>query len=447
MDYKSAEAYLLSLQPGKIDLDLQRLKRVIKGLALDELGFPVVLVGGTNGKGSVIAMAEQILLKSTRVGAFVKPHLFTVRERARIQGEYASEELFCEALEELRAGLKRTEEYISFFEATLLTALLAFRRSEIELALVEVGLGGRFDASNALPSVLSAITSISYDHQPFLGPTLVGIAFEKAGIFRPGSKVILNRTLQNAPYGINRLLQGLAKVKGTHCIDLPVTAQSTKLTLLPSQQLVKLRRTNWDYHNALPFPRDVKINLLGKHQAFNLETAISIVSELAAMKCVTERTRVPKVIQANYRGRFEARICGNGLVIFDAAHNEEGFQALLSTLEGLFTRGEKFLLLFGCQEAKDPERMLSTIKSYIEKVIPIYLPILHPTPAEKISDVVRRLKLPLEGEGLPFDRQMELAVNYARSGGKVLAAGSIYYLGKIMEAFGHGVVDNPQENM
>ena len=197
MHIADAEKYLLSLQPGKIDLDLARLKRVIAGLGLDPLPFPAVLIGGTNGKGSVATFTEALLAPHVRIGAFVKPHVFRITERVRIGGRPASDEAFCAVVQQLADYLARADVAVTFFEATLLTALIAFRDAGVQLALIEVGLGGRFDAANALPRVLTAITSIGRDHEKFLGTTLAGIAIEKAGIMAPGVPCIISRGVRS----------------------------------------------------------------------------------------------------------------------------------------------------------------------------------------------------------------------------------------------------------
>lgn len=446
MHYHEAEEFLLSLRPGKIELNLGRLKKVLRGLGLNEPNFRVVLVAGTNGKGSVIAMAEALLSPYLKLGAFLKPHIFTVRERVRISGNTISEELFCQAVCTLREYIQRTKEEVTFFEATLLVALIAFRLERVKLALIEVGLGGRFDAANSLPRILSVITSISHDHENYLGSTLTEIAFEKAGIFHK-APVILSRALDGKPFGAKELLCKLASLRGAQTWELKFQAEKVSGSIREHLQRIKVLPKNVASGSNLLIPKEISLNLLGAFQAHNLEVALTLADALIELGVVKERFQVPSFIKAKYRGRFEVQRYGEGTAIFDAAHNVESFHALRSTLEEYFPREERFLLLFGCQEGKEPRRLLNQISHRVSAVIPISLPILHPMSEEQLITSISDAGLQIECACQTFEKKIDYATDFAKEGGKVLVAGSIYYLGPIMEGFGFGSARVPRLNM
>jgi dihydrofolate synthase/folylpolyglutamate synthase len=257
-----AEKYLLTLSPGKIDLDLARLKRVIAGLGLDPLPFPAVLIGGTNGKGSVVTFTEALLAPHVRTGAFDKA--------------------FCDAVEQLADYLAQADVSVTFFEATMLAALIAFREAGVQLALIEVGLGGRFDAANALPRVLTAITSIGRDHEKLLGAALAGIAVEKAGILALGVPCIISRGMRSENPDCAEILRKLATLKHARIVEPRITASRLYGDLLPPQQTFALTGCELRLRMWL----QITTNQLGLYQAHNLECALAIAAELAGMEIV-----------------------------------------------------------------------------------------------------------------------------------------------------------------
>jgi dihydrofolate synthase / folylpolyglutamate synthase len=428
-----AEKYLLALSPGKIDFDLARLKRVIAGLGLDPLPFPAVLIGGTNGKGSVVTFTEALLAPHVRIGAFVKPHVFRITERVRIGGQPAPDEAFCGAVQQLADHLARADVSVTFFEATLLTALIAFRDAGVQLALIEVGLGGRFDAANALPRVLTAITSIGRDHEKFLGATLAGIAVEKAGIMAPGVPCIISRGVRSENPDCAEILRKLAALKHAPIVEPRVCASRLYGDLLPPQQTFALTGCELRLRMWL----QITVNQLGPYQAHNLECAIAIAAELAGREYVPLPLQIPSSFNADYRGRFEPHRVGTGIIILDASHNEEGMRALARTLRE-YLPDAKPLLVFGCQEGKDVPRLLSPLQGLVSGVVPIELPILHPMPEADVVQGAQAAGFAVLHAGAPFAEKMAQVRAEAENGSRVLVSGSIYYLGTIAQALGLG---------
>jgi dihydrofolate synthase/folylpolyglutamate synthase len=185
VNYREALAWLYSLQRFGIKLGLENIRRLIDELHVDLAGARVIHVAGTNGKGSVCAMIDSICrAQKYRTGLFTSPHLITFRERIRVNGEMISEESVAEALTKLRDLVASWEPHPTFFEITTALALQYFAAAKIDIAILETGLGGRLDATNAVQSHVAVITPIDFDHQKWLGDSLVKIATEKAGIIK-----------------------------------------------------------------------------------------------------------------------------------------------------------------------------------------------------------------------------------------------------------------------
>jgi dihydrofolate synthase/folylpolyglutamate synthase len=194
VNYREALAWLYGLQRFGIKLGLENIQRLLEALHLNDGQWRVIHVAGTNGKGSVCAMIDSILrAQHCRAGLFTSPHLVTFRERIRVNGEMISEQAAADGLTTIRDLVRDWEPHPTFFEVTTALALKHFSDAKIDVVILETGLGGRLDATNAVPSDVSVITPIDLDHQQWLGNTLSEIAGEKAGIIKPGIPVISAR--------------------------------------------------------------------------------------------------------------------------------------------------------------------------------------------------------------------------------------------------------------
>ncbi|MGL4893875.1 MAG: bifunctional tetrahydrofolate synthase/dihydrofolate synthase, partial [Shewanella sp.] len=202
--------YLLSIHPTEIDMGLTRVATVAQRLALLQLApSKVVTVGGTNGKGTTCAMLENVLrLAGFTVGVYSSPHLINYNERVRINGKDASDEAFVEAFECIEAA--RGDISLTFFEYATLAALILFKAAKLDVIILEVGLGGRLDATNIIDADLSVITAVDLDHQSYLGNTRESVGREKAGIFRRARPAIVGEP--NLPVTVN----DVAKDLGAH---------------------------------------------------------------------------------------------------------------------------------------------------------------------------------------------------------------------------------------
>jgi len=441
MDLATAEKFLLALKPGKLDLNLARLKRVLAGLDLLPPPFPCILVGGTNGKGSTIVFAEALLRAHKRIGAFVKPHVFRITERVRLDGRPVPDDAFTTATAQLREFLAQSGDTVTFYEATLIVALLVMKEAGVELALIEVGLGGRFDAANALPRILTAITSIDYDHQQYLGPYLSGLCVEKAGIMAEGVPVILSRGIRTSKPDCRAILHKLAALKHAPVVEQSVKLQRIGGSAFPPRQEFAVEGEL----EGMEAPPHLSINQPGLYQHNNLACALAMAAVLRQRGHLSKSVRFNGSLTAEYPGRFEVHRLGSGYVILDAAHNEEGMRALAENLREYFV-DVRPTLVFGCQAGKDVPRLLAPLKGLVGGVVAVEFPILHPMPLAEVQAGVEQAGLQLQLRSKDFAEQMSVLLEEVESGGCMLVAGSIYYLGSVAAALGIARAQQPELN-
>lgn len=198
MTYVSAVAYLYRLQKHGIKLGLETMTALMGRLGMPQARYRTLHIAGTNGKGSTAAMVASVLQAAGyRVGLYTSPHLVEFRERIRVNGEMIAESQVAQLTEQLQS-LCLPDLSPTFFEYTTAMALQHFAEARVDVAVLEVGLGGRFDATNVVTPMACAVTTIALDHQDYLGTTLSSIAFEKAGIIKPGVPVVLGRLGEEA---------------------------------------------------------------------------------------------------------------------------------------------------------------------------------------------------------------------------------------------------------
>ncbi|MEM7048739.1 MAG: Mur ligase family protein [Acidobacteriota bacterium] len=316
-----AAAALERLEFFGIHLGLERMRRLLRRLGHPEKRYPVVLVAGTNGKGSTAALlAAMAQAAGYRVGLYTSPHLESVTERIRIDGAPISPQAFGDRL---LAVLESDDEDPppTYFEAVTAVAFAEVAARDVDLAVFEVGLGGRLDATNAAEPLISLVTPIAFDHREHLGSTLTAIAGEKAGIFRRGRPAI---TWNHDPE-VLAALDRAAKHRGS---DLIVAPQRMKITALEAAedfwrgQRVRLQSEAAEYDCELP--------LLGAHQAENLALAVRAAEQLRELGWSgLDRHAIERGCrQTIWPGRLEVLPLGQGRLLLDAAHNADGARRL-----------------------------------------------------------------------------------------------------------------------
>jgi dihydrofolate synthase / folylpolyglutamate synthase len=336
--------YIERLHPQAIALGLDRVQRVRGALGL-QTAFPLITVGGTNGKGSVCAMLESILhCAGFRVGCYTSPHLIRYNERVRIaRAEVADDEL-SEAFAAVEAA--RVTIGLTYFEFGTLAALWLFVRRRVEIAVLEVGLGGRLDAVNAFDADCAVVTTVDIDHVDFLGGDREAIGHEKAGIFRPARPAICADVVP--PESLTRHAADIGARLLTIGKDFGATPQGKQ----------------WQYwgpsgkRNALPYPA-----LRGSCQLANAAAAVT------ALECMRERSPVAVndiragLLQADNPGRFQV-IPGRPAVILDVAHNPQAARALAFSLAAMGAGG-RTLAVFAMLKDKDIGGVIAAVKAHV----------------------------------------------------------------------------------
>jgi dihydrofolate synthase/folylpolyglutamate synthase len=301
------------LHPAEIDLTLARSRELLRALALERPPFPAILVGGTNGKGSCVAFLEAMLRAAgLRVGTYTSPHLVRYEERVRVDGvplDAAAHAAGFAAVEEVRGALAPT-----FFEFGTAAALWCLRRAQVDVALLEVGLGGRLDAVNAVEPVASAITSIDLDHVALLGPDRERIGAEKAGIMRAGTTTALGDP--DPPRSIAAHAAALGATLWSHGRELAIETRVDGWSLATPRAV----------RSRLPLPA-----LAGEFQLRNAACAIGVLDAVAERLAVPELAIVEGLRRARLPARI-ARFAGPVEVVLDVAHNPAAARALAAAL-------------------------------------------------------------------------------------------------------------------
>jgi dihydrofolate synthase/folylpolyglutamate synthase len=363
-------------------------------------------VAGSNGKGSTSALlAAMARAAGMKVGLYTSPHLESVRERIRIDGRCISDEDLGKDLDRI---VRTAPQEPTYFEAVTAAAFLAFAREKVDLAVVEVGMGGRLDATNVCEPLLSLVTSISLEHQEHLGDTLALIAREKAGIFRPGRPAL---AWVEEPEAAGSLKTVAAEV-GTPLRfgqDL-----ATVVEVVPEGwggQRVKLRTPKGEH--------DLRIDLPGAHQVRNLGLAVLAAEELGlAPKAIAQGAQ-----STRWPGRLErVDLPDGGRVLLDAAHNAEGSEVLagfLATLPG------KADLLFGVLADKDVSGMIHRLAPLVDRIILTTPPSDRARQPEEVAALLPGRAVEVEPDlGAALDRALV-------PGGTLVACGSIFLVGEV----------------
>jgi len=355
-NYPQSVQYLYSLgnEVKSIKLGLERMVTLLEELGNPERHCPWVHVAGTNGKGSTCAMIESGLRASgRRTGLFTSPHLVEPSERIRISGVPVSEADFAFAFDQVHEAAERLladgriDMHTTYFETVAAMAFVLFRQFDVETGVIEVGLGGRLDATNVIIPRVSVITSIDYDHQQWLGHDVRTIAAEKAGIMKRGVPVVIG---PQAHAEVMDVLVGRANAVGAEVVraddwnvsNLSLNANGCSFVVSHGGEL------------------DLDCNLAGRHQADNALTAAVALREIGIAREAIECG----IRQARWPGRLE-RLCDSPETIADGAHNPAGARALAEYLR-TFHAGRRISLIFAAMKDKA-----------VEDVAPVLFPLAH----------------------------------------------------------------------
>lgn len=412
MDYEEVRSYLYSLMSYGSSYGIDRMRLLSQKLQNPERKFPTIHVAGTNGKGSVCAMIEAIYRKNGYfTGLFTSPHLVRLEERIQVDRKSISEEKFISYIEYIKriaeSGSYEDEGLRpSFFEMLNAAGFLYFAEKKIDIGIIETGLGGRFDSTNIVESEISVITSISRDHTEILGEDIEFIAMAKAGIIKARKPVVIGLLPVEAE-GIIRYIAGernspVFSVEEAYGKDL----ENYPVTLLQ-----------------------------GTYQRSNAATAILVSQVLKKYFPINDSIALQALQNVDWPGRWQIKNIGNKKLILDCAHNEEGAKGLAENLEILIQKeGLKPIIIVGVLGLYRARTIMPIISQYAETIILVELK----NPKAEGFNALRAL-IPEDFAGRVVESSIKdlfpfpSVCNVETKGRTIVATGSIYLVGEIME--------------
>jgi dihydrofolate synthase/folylpolyglutamate synthase len=426
--------------------DLAHMRALLEALNRPERTFPAVLIAGTNGKGSTSATLASILRASgLRTGLYTSPHLVRINERIRIDGDEIGDDDFA-ALHDV---VDRTAERLvgegelpwhpSFFEMLTAIAFEYFAQNKIEIAVLEVGMGGRLDATNVIEPRVSVITDIALDHQKFLGNTVSEIAREKAGIIRSGGVVVTlpQQPQANDVIGNTILELGAQGVSAVPYVP-PVSPGSVDYVARTSKNCAQDARPVSRYPLQVMGKQIlIETPLIGRHQLRNVALAIAAAEVLSHQGFpITPETIERGIRETSWPGRFQVVRAQNGApeYVFDVAHNPAGAWALRSTLSACY-EDRPLTFVFGAMRDKAISEMAEILFPLAERVIATRSDNPRSATPDEIREAAARIATDIE-DAADVPAALGRARSLAGSEGVVVITGSIYIVGEAMRALG-----------
>jgi dihydrofolate synthase/folylpolyglutamate synthase len=416
----TAAAYLAARTRTGVKFGLETIRALVAELDHPEQAYTTLLVAGTNGKGSVVAYVDAALRASgLRVGRYTSPHLVRLNERILVDGrEITDRELdaavgrvreTAEAL--VRAGLIRGHP--THFEALTAAAFEHFRQAGVQVAVLEVGMGGRLDATNVCRPLASAIVSIDFDHETYLGTTLTEIATEKAGVLRSGVTTVLGPLPDEARAAV----AARAAAIGARLVD------TTDVRVRERDDGVDLRTKRRHYRGLRP--------LRGAHQRQNLQVAVRLLEEAREVGLAVDLSAIPAgVNRTSWPGRLEW-VPGDPPLLLDGAHNPAGARALADHLRTL----GPFVLLFGVMRDKAVDQIARTLFPLARCVVVTRPRVARAASPREVIDRAGAVAADARRES-DSRRALALARSLAPRGRPVVVAGSLYLVGEVKAALG-----------
>ncbi len=363
-------AWQETLHPKKIDPGLERSGEVLRRMGLKPPAYTVITVGGTNGKGSSVAMLEAILLAAGyRVGAYFSPHLLRYNERIRVNGLEAADDELCAAF--ARIDEARSEISLSYFEFGTLAAFDIFHRTKLDVAVLEVGMGGRLDVVNLFDADAALVTTVGLDHMEWLGPDRESIAAEKARIFRPGRPAIYGES--DPPQSLVAYAQEIAAPLYCFERDFGYDTQGQGWSWWGPGRSIE----------ALPMPR-----LQGGFQLQNAAAVLMTLETLAAQLSVSEHDIKQGLSTVNLPGRFQVSTdTDTATRVFDVAHNPHAAAALVRTLRAQPCAG-RTLAVFSMLADKDIAGVVWEMRDAVDAWYVASLAVERGSSAERLAQQV-----------------------------------------------------------
>jgi dihydrofolate synthase/folylpolyglutamate synthase len=437
MTYQEALAYWFGLinyeqrAPRADDLKLDRMRLLLRSLGNPQDRLRIIHVAGSKGKGSTSAMLAGILMRSGyRTGLFTSPHLCRIEERLQIDGRPIYPEELAALVTEIRQIVDGNGfEPPTFFELVTAVGFLHFVRRRVEAAILEVGLGGRFDSTNVCLPEVALITSISLDHVQQLGDRLDGIAMEKAGIVKPGVPAISGAT----PPSARTMIEAICRQRGAPLQQIgrdftyqyaPARVERNGAVdgVLPATVQISTRRRAWPA---------LSLGLLGEHQAANAAVALAAIERLQARGWHIPDSAVAEgLAQVDWPARLEI-VGRQPLVVLDCAHNVASVLALVETMRTSFPPGRRFLI-FASSSDKDVPGMLRVLGPHYERVLLTrYTSSARGVEPERLAALLEGVGGPPHSVHTTAAQAWEAACTAARPEDQIYITGSVFLAGEL----------------
>ncbi len=425
MDYAKAVEYILNIPMFSKKTSAENTKILLQRLGSPEKGQKIIHLAGTNGKGSVCAYIESVLEESgKKVGMFTSPHLVHINERIQINRTAVSNEEFVTIFQKVYKESKKMEEdgylHPAFFEFLFAMAMEAFAEKQVDYIILETGLGGRLDATNVIEHpLMTVITSIGLDHTEILGDTLEKIAFEKAGIIKPGVPVVYWGQEEE----VSGIIEKLALEKGSDTYKINER----------SYEILEINNKNIDFSTYYRYDKDSKFSIpfSGVYQVENAALAIMTISVMDKKDEIDIDTVKRGISKANWPGRMEEVLPS---IFVDGAHNLEGIRAFASSVLKRKVEGKTYLL-FSVVKEKDYEHMVKLLCESIEfaGIVLTEIEGHRNLAVSKIEEIFQRYTkkpiYPIED----MEEAFHMGQTLVKEGDILYCVGSLYLVGKIKE--------------
>ncbi|MFQ6083311.1 MAG: bifunctional folylpolyglutamate synthase/dihydrofolate synthase [Candidatus Aminicenantia bacterium] len=422
MNYQEALLYLQSIEKYGIKFGLDNVETILSEFDNPHTKFPSILVGGTNGKGSVCAMLAEVLKRHNyKVGLYTSPHLIEVRERIKINNTSIPPYQLARFLILIKKKIaqllaeEKIDAHLTYFEVLTVCAFLYFFQKKVDIAVLEVGMGGRLDATNVVHPIVSIITNISKDHQDFLGNSLGKIAFEKAGIIKKNVPIVCG-CKKGIAY---QIIKERAKEINAPFYDLK-NKKKYKIKKINHRYLVESCINN-HYYQFRP-------GLLGQHQVENAIIAISALELISQKWKKLDESKIIKGIEeVNWPGRLEI-ISAKPKILLDGAHNLEGIKAIKKFIKD-FIPGP-ITLVFAIMKDKEIEKITQSIFPIAKNVILTKFPYYRAADPKKFKRLASQFEDKIIIEYTPL-KALEKAKQLSSPDETILVTGSLYLVGEI----------------
>ncbi|MDD5435339.1 MAG: bifunctional folylpolyglutamate synthase/dihydrofolate synthase [Nitrospira sp.] len=433
MSFQDSLAYLYSLQQFGIKLGLSNINRICLSLNNPHKRLKTIHVGGTNGKGSTAAILSSVLQQAGyKTGLYTSPHLTDISERIRINNIPINKDRFSFLIDNIKKQTEESGILPTFFEFTTALALQYFAEEGVDIAVMEVGMGGRLDATNIIVPLVTIITNVDYDHTEHLGTNLEEITGEKCGIIKKGIPVVTSETKKN----VLSIIEDSAEKAGTVTYIFGRDFNTVPIKLTPSY-------SEFFYYGRRWTEFFIKSPLAGKHQMFNIGAALYTIELLMQEGFeITDDQLFRGVENTLWPGRLET-VSLNPHVIVDGAHNHAGTVVLRRFLEDILVKEEgkgKIILVFGVLKDKDVSKMIEELIPYSSELIITRPDTERGLPVESLRTIVEQYAI-TPHIAMTLSEALSHAYNIASSSDTIIVTGSLYMVGEARDLIMSGFVN------